>query len=81
MVLMNSSYEPNDLDKLVTILNMTDNLEVEKEVPLFSTGVAQWGGYIYEPIKSSFTHHLKGTDQQKDINAEIEKASLPYLSP
>lgn len=60
MVLMNSSYEPNDLDKLVTILNVTeDNLEVEKEVPLFSTGVAQWGGYIYEPIKNSFTHHLK----------------------
>lgn len=57
MVLMNSSYEPNDLDKLVTILNMTDNLEVEKEVPLFSTGVAQLGGCIYELAKNSFTHH------------------------
>lgn len=44
MVLMNSSYEPNDLDKSVTILNVTDNLEVEKEVPLFSSVVTQWGG-------------------------------------
>lgn len=81
MVLMNSSYEQNDLEKLVTILNMTDNLEVEKEVPLFSTVVTQWGGCIYESAKNSFTHHLKGINQQKDINAEIEKASLPYLNP
>lgn len=75
---MNSSYEPNDLDKSITILIMTDNLEVERGS--FSTGIAQWGGCPYKPANISFTHHLKGTSQQEDINTETEKVSLPYLS-
>ena len=70
---MNGSYEPNDLDKLVTIFNMTDNLEVEKEVPLFSTGVAQWRGLYLWTNQKQFNPSFKrdqSTERYKCRNRE-----------